>query len=318
MAIKSAQFIVEDLLQRANIAINGERPEDIRVHNEQLYPTVVKTGALGFGEAYVDRWWDCERLDILFENISRAQLYNRINQDWRRWLKVALARFHNPQSKRKAPEVAKKHYDLGNNLFQAMLDPRMNYSCGYWHQAKTLEEAQHAKLKLICKKLKLSPGMKLLDIGCGFGGLAKYAALHHDVHVIGINLSKEQVRYAQEYCLGLPIEIRLQDYRNFNETVDRIVSVGMFEHVGFQNYRHFMQVAHRCLKPDGLFLLHTIGNNLTYYAVDEWISTYIFPNGMLPSISLIGKAIEDLFIMEDWHNFGADYDKTLMSWQQQF
>jgi cyclopropane-fatty-acyl-phospholipid synthase len=199
-----------------------------------------------------------------------------------------------------------------------MLDKRMVYTCGYWKDAKTLDEAQEAKLDLTCKKLNLKPGMKVLDIGCGWGSFAKYAAEKYKVKVVGITVSKEQAVLAKALCKGLPIEIRLQDYRDLNEKFDRIVSLGMFEHVGYKNYKTYMKVVHRCLKDDGLFLLHTIGGNKSVKSTDPWIDKYIFPNSMLPSIKQMGDAIEDYFVMEDWHNFSADYDKTLMAWYNNF
>jgi cyclopropane-fatty-acyl-phospholipid synthase len=214
--------------------------------------------------------------------------------------------------------VGKEHYDIGNDLFRAMLDPYMQYSCGYWKQAETLEQAQQDKLKMICEKLQLKPGMSLLDIGCGWGGLAQYAAENYGVSVHGVTISAEQQKLAQERCRGLDVEILLQDYRDLNRQFDRIVSVGMFEHVGPKNYDTYFSVAARNLKPDGLFLLHTIGSNQTDLNVDAWIDKYIFPNGCLPSVRHIAEASEGRFVMEDWHNFGADYDRTLMAWFDNF
>ena len=216
-------------------------------------------------------------------------------------------------------EVGVKHYDLGNDLFIRMLDKNMNYTCGYWRNATNLNEAQLNKLELTCRKLMLKPNMRILDIGCGFGAFAKYAATNYGVKVIGVTISKEQCEYAKQNCSGLPVEIRFQDYRDItNEKFDRIVSLGMFEHVGHRNYRTYMEIVRNCLNDDGLFLLHTIGNNLSTVYGDEWLNKYIFPNGMLPSIAQIANASESLFVMEDWHNFGAYYDKTLLAWFENF
>ena len=228
------------------------------------------------------------------------------------------ARIFNLQSRKRAFQIGKKHYDIGNDLFIKMLDKRMTYSCGYWRNAGTLDEAQEYKLDLICLKLGLQPGMRILDIGCGWGSLAKFAAEKYQVNVVGITVSREQVELARTLCKDLPIEIRLQDYRDVHDRFDRIVSVGMIEHVGYKNYRTFMEVANGCLEKGGLFLLHTIGGNLSRTSVDPWINRYIFPNGMLPSFKQLGNAIEGLFVMEDWHSFGADYDKTLVAWYQNF
>jgi cyclopropane-fatty-acyl-phospholipid synthase len=158
----------------------------------------------------------------------------------------------------------------------------------------------------------------VLDIGCGWGGLAYFMAKHYGASVVGVTISAEQQKMAQARCQELDVDIRLQDYRDLNEQFDRIVSVGMFEHVGPKNYRTYFDVADRNLKPDGIFLLHTIGSKRTDNNVDPWINKYIFPNGCLPSVRQIANASEPHFIVEDWHNFGADYDTTLMAWHSRF
>ncbi len=306
------------LLQIAGIHINGHQPWDIQIRNNRFYARVLKDGALGLGESYMDEWWDCEQLDVFFERVLRAGLDEKVNRVFQTKIKNVLAKIINFQSKHRAKDVAKKHYNLGNNLFEAMLDPYMIYSCGYWQNVNNLADAQQEKLKLICEKLQLKPGMRLLDIGCGWGGLARYAAENYSVKVVGVTISKEQHAYAKEYCKNLPVEIRLQDYRDLNEHFDRIVSVGMFEHVGHPNYDTFMCTANRCLSKDGLFLLHTIGVNVTTLFANDWIIKYIFPHGMLPSVAQIAKAAEPYFVIEDWHNFSAYYDPTLMSWHKNF
>jgi cyclopropane-fatty-acyl-phospholipid synthase len=313
-----AKKIIENLLHTADIEINSNQPWSIHVHNDELYARILKDGSLGFGEAYMEKWWDCQRIDLLFERLIRAGLQNKIKSD--KWLlvKIAVYKIINLQSKTKALEVGRKHYDLGNDLFKNMLDNRMNYTCAYWREADNLDDAQLAKLELVCQKLMLKPGMTVLDIGCGFGSFAKYAAQNYGVTVKGITISHQQCEYAKQNCAGLPIEILFQDYREVNGRFDRIVSLGMFEHVGALNYKTYMEVVQRCLNDDGLFLLHTIGDNVTSHLVDKWIGTYIFPNGLLPSIAQIARAAEGLFVMEDWHNFGADYDRTLMAWYNNF
>lgn len=314
----SAKSVILELLRPTGISINGTEPWDVKVHNEKFYARVLHDGALGLGEAYMEKWWDCERLDILFDKILRANLDAKVNIPLHFKLKVLMTKIINFQTKKRSKQVAYRHYDLGNNLFTNMLDKRMIYSCGYFKNAATLDDAQVAKLDLICQKLRLEPGLSLLDIGCGWGGLAKYAAEKYKVNVVGITISKEQCDYGKDYCKGLPVEIRLEDYRDITEKFDRVVSVGMFEHVGYMNYRTFMNTVHRTLKDDGLFLLHTIGSSETSLFANEWISKYIFPNGNIPSIAQIGKSVEKLFVMEDWHNFGAYYDNTLMAWYENF
>ena len=305
-------------MSHADVRINGDRSWDIQVHNENFYRRLLVHGSLGLGESYMDGWWDCERLDEFFYKVLKVGLERKVVSSWKLFFSVLKTRLSNPQRKSKAFHIGGKHYDRGNDLFRNMLDRRMVYSCGYWKNAATLDEAQEAKLDLVCRKLGLRPGQSVLDIGCGWGSFAKYAAERYDVRVVGITVSKEQVGLGKELCRGLPIEIRLQDYRDVDETFDRVVSIGMFEHVGPKNYRAYMEVVHRCLANDGLFLLHTIGKNKSVTRQDVWSNKYIFPNGALPSIKLIGEAIEDLFVMEDWHNFGVDYDKTLMAWFENF
>ncbi|MBD2802669.1 cyclopropane fatty acyl phospholipid synthase [Xenorhabdus sp. M] len=316
--INSWHRIAQDMLQEANIQINGKRPFDIRIKNPDFYKRVLKEGSLGLGESYMDGWWECDRLDIFFHKILQAGLEHRIPKNIKDILKIITSRLVNLQSPKRAWIVGEEHYDLGNDLFTRMLDPYMQYSCGYWKDANSLEEAQSHKLRLICEKLQLSPGMTLLDIGCGWGGLSAYAAKNYGASVTGLTISAEQQKYAQERCKELDVTILLEDYRNLNLQFDRIVSVGMFEHVGPKNYAHYFDIVKKNLKPDGLFLLHTIGSNRDKIGVDSWISKYIFPNGKLPSIANIAKASNGKFVMEDWHNFGADYDRTLMAWYERF
>ncbi len=310
--------LVNQLLDFAGIKINGNSPWDIRIHDERFYKRAITEVELGMGESYMDGWWDAKKLDETIFKIIRADLLNKVKHNYKIALQLAGFYFINMQARRRAFIIGERHYDLGNDLFQCMLDKRMNYSCAYWKDAKSLDEAQENKLELICRKLHLEPGMKILDIGCGWGAFGKYAAEKYDVEVVGITVSKEQVALGKELCKGLPVEFKLQDYREVNEQFDRIVSVGMIEHVGYKNYRDFFKIAKNNLYEDGLFLLHTVGEVRSTKSTDAWTHKYIFPNGMLPSIAQLGKAIEGLFVMEDWHNLGADYDKTLMSWYHNF
>jgi len=310
---------VTELLESADIKINGQRPYDIQVHNEDFYARVLSGGTLAFGESYMDGWWDCDALDQLAVRLLSARLDKKIKVTNPSVLLTFLrAYLFNSQSKGRAHMVGEKHYDTGNDLFSLMLDKRMNYSCAYWRYAQDLDQAQIDKMDLICRKLHLKPGMKVLEIGCGWGGFAKYAAENYEVNVYGITISKEQEQYAKESCKGLDVSFELKDYRELNTQYDRIVSIGMFEHVGYKNYKHYMEVAHRCLKEDGLFVLHTISRNSSARATEPWINKYIFPNGMTPSAKQISAASEDLFVIEDWHSFGQDYDKTLMAWHENF
>lgn len=313
-----AKDIVEPLLAMADIKINGDRPWDLQVHNERLFHRVLKGGSVGLGEAYMDDWWDATELDAFFEHILRARIDKRILGDWKMIARILAYIVFNHQTKTKSFEVGVKHYDIGNDLYRAMLDRRMIYSCGYWQNAHNLDEAQEAKLDLICRKLGIKSGQHILDIGCGWGGFAKFAAEKYGATVTGITISKEQAALAKEECRGLPIEIIVQDYRDIKGAFDHIVSIGMFEHVGYKNYREFFKVCSEHLKDDGLFLLHTIGTNQTTTSTDPWVMKYIFPNGMLPSIKLIGGSMEKFFKMEDWHSFGVDYETTVMEWFKKF
>lgn len=309
---------VESILMLADIQLNGERPWDMQVHNEGLYNRVLAQGSLGLGEAYMDGWWDVQSLDQFFTRVLNARLETKIPRNIGLIFAAAKARLMNQQSKSKAFEIGEAHYDIGNDLYQAMLDARLTYTCGYWKEATTLNEAQEAKLDVVCQKLQLKPGQRVLDIGCGWGSFLKFAAEKYGIQGVGVTVSKEQVTLARELCTDLPIEIRLQDYREVKEQFDHVVSLGMFEHVGAKNYRSYMEVASQCLKDDGLFLLHTIGGNKSVAHTDPWIEKYIFPNSMLPSVAQIGTSVEGLFVLEDWHSFGAYYDNTLMAWFQNF
>ena len=312
-----SKALLEDLLARADIKINGSRPWDMQVHDDRLYDRVLGYGTLGFGEGYMDGWWDAEAIDQLICRILKFDLRSNLRVDFATIVTMARSRLLNLQ-RRKVYEVGEKHYDIGNELYSAMLDKRMIYSCGYWKDAQNLDAAQEAKLDLICRKAGLKDGMRVLAIGSGWGGFLRFAAERYGVEGVGLTISKEQADYANANRGNLPVETRLQDYLSMDGKFDRIISVGMFEHVGVKNYRAYMEKVADLLNPDGLFVLHTIGGGLSQTHGDPWADKYIFPNGMLPSPLQLGKAIEGLFVMEDWHNFGAYYDPTLMAWLANF
>ncbi|MDQ7728807.1 cyclopropane fatty acyl phospholipid synthase [Halomonas sp. SpR8] len=314
----SSQRFVAALLEKADIHINGDRPWDLQLNAHGVIEDALARGNLGLGERYMNGDWEAEQLDTFFYKLMRARLPDQVNHS-KLLFHHLKTRLINLQTAKRAFQVGEAHYDLGNEFYAAMLDKRMTYTCGYWKDAKTLDEAQEAKLDLICRKLELKPGMRVLDIGCGWGSFMAYAAEHYGVECVGLTISKEQTEYGKQLMQsGLPVEFRLKDYRDETEQFDRIVSVGMFEHVGRKNYREYMKVANRCLKDDGLFLLHTIGKNVRNTSPDPWIDKYIFPNGELPALSHVTNAAESLFVVEDVHNFGADYDRTLMAWHKNF
>ncbi len=312
--------LIDKKLETADVIVNGERPWDLQVKDPQFYKAVALHGSMGLGNSYVNGWIEANQLDLFFEHLLNSPLSEQKNAlSFLR--QVFTAAFINQQTKRRSRVVGELHYNLGNDLFKLMLDRRMVYSCGYWKKAKTLDEAQEDKLDLICQKLYLKPGMKVLDIGCGWGSFAKFAAERYQVEVVGVSISQEQVELGKQMCQGLPVDIRFQDYRDVEGIFDRVVSIGAFEHIGEKNYHTFMSVAAKCLKDDGLFLLHTIGRNRPTTVIsptDPWFAKNIFPNSQLPAASQIAKASEGIFIMEDWHNFGPDYDKTLMAWFHNF
>lgn len=318
--MSASEEMVRNLLDEAGIEVNGDRSWDIQVHDDRLYARISRQGSLGFGEAYMDGWWDVESLDEFSYRIFNIDIREQLYQDWYSLFRAFYAKIFNLQKPSRAYEVGEQHYDIGNDLYRAMLDERMVYTCGYFRDTDDLAEAQRQKLDLICRKLKLEPGMRLLDIGCGWGSLLKFAAEEYGVEGHGLTVSEEQCSLARERCepLGDQVTFALQDYRKEQGTYDRVASLGMFEHVGYKNYETYMDVVKRCLKPNGLFVLDTIGNNKTVQSNDPWIQKYIFPNSMLPSARQITDATEKRLILEDWHNFGADYDPTLMAWDENF
>jgi cyclopropane-fatty-acyl-phospholipid synthase len=279
---------------------------------------VLLGGTRGAGEAYVDGDWECEALDQFVARLASARADRPLRHRAPALLNDLTGRLLNGQTRPRARAGVERHYDIGNDLYAAMLGARMTYSCGYWAAAETLDAAQDAKHDLICRKLQLSPGLRLLDIGCGWGGLAKYAAEHYGVSVVGITLSPAQAVEARRRTADLPVQILEQDYRDLAGTFDRVASVGMFEHVGPANYRTFFTTISRVLARRGLLVLHTIGGLRSVRASDPWLNRYIFPGTVLPSAAQIAQATEGRFVLEDWHNFGADYDRTLMAWYTNF
>ncbi|NWA03649.1 cyclopropane fatty acyl phospholipid synthase [Pseudomonas gingeri] len=313
----SSYRLAEELLDKAGLRLDGSAPWDMKLKRPGVPERALSEGSLGLGEAYMDGDWDADQLDEFFSRLMRSGLADGVNP-MAMLFHAARVKLLNLQNRKRAWQVGEQHYDLGSDFYANMLDPRMTYTCGYWREATDLVEAQNAKLDLVCRKLRLEPGMRVLDIGCGWGSFMSYAAQNYGVECVGVTISRDQAEWARQRYAGLPLEFRLQDYRDVDEQFDHIVSIGMFEHVGRKNHRVYMETAERCLKDEGLFLLHTIGKNRRNSSTDRWIDKYIFPNGDLPSIGQIGDAVDGLFVVEDLHNFGADYDKTLMAWCENF
>ena len=312
--------VLRDIAARAGVTFNGDKPWDIQVFDDRVYRRILTHGSLGFGESYMDNMWESHDLDGLFTRLLTINIEQQL-VGWAKWRllgEIIRQNVLNLQTRSRAFQVGEQHYDTGNDIFEAMLDPTMSYSCGYWAQSGNLADAQIAKLDLICRKLELKPGDKVFEIGCGWGSFAQYAAKNYGVEVLGVTISREQQKLAQARCAGLPVTIELKDYREITGQFDKIVSIGMFEHVGPKNYPVYFETAQRLLKDNGLFLLHTIGTHKTCLKVDAWIDKYIFPNGKIPSVQELGNVLNGRFLVEDWHNFGPDYDKTLMAWWQNF
>jgi cyclopropane-fatty-acyl-phospholipid synthase len=309
---------VERLLSAGGVKINGPRPFDIQVHDERFFKRAVSQRELGIGESYMDGWWSSKQLDETVARLLRVNVREQLPVSPALVKLVLAGVVANQQKTGKAYKNAAAHYNIGNDLYERMLDKRMIYSCGFWQHAKNLDEAQESKLDRICKKLYLKPGMTLLDIGCGWGGFAEFAAKNYGVRVTGISPVTEQIQLAKKRTSGLDVTILQQDYREATGSFDRIVSIGMFEHVGPKNYRKFFEKCHSLLNDGGLMLHHTIGNTRSSKAGDPWMNKYIFPGGVLPSLTQIAKATERLLIIEDLENFGPDYDKTLIEWHKNF
>jgi cyclopropane-fatty-acyl-phospholipid synthase len=312
-----ARRTITRLLSESGVQVDGRNPYDIRVLDDRFFERVLANGSLGLGESYMDGWWEARDLDGFIFRLLSARLDRRM-RSWRDALAWGVAALANLQSVARAFQVGERHYDIGNEFYEAMLDSRMLYSCAYWQNAGTLDGAQKAKLDLVFGKLGLGAGQRVLDVGCGWGGALSYAAERHGVSGVGVTIAREQARYAREKCAGLPIEIRLQDYRSLGNTFDHIYSIGMFEHVGVRNYRRYMQVMRRCIRPGGRFLLHTIGGFESTNHVDPWMNRYIFPNAMLPSQQQIVRAIDGLFVVDGWQRIGPHYDPTLLAWRANF
>lgn len=322
--MERAEKIIRELLQHTDISIDGTNPYDLQIHNDQLYARIINEGSLGLGESYMDGWWDCAELDSFFDKILRAGLQYKIKKNVRLLLQIFLSKIQNFQAMNRAKKVADVHYNLDNELYEKMLGKTMAYTCGYWKNAESLDEAQFAKFDLVCKKLQLNEKDDILELGCGWGGFAKFASENYGCKITAVNIAEEHIKYANAQKGSLPIEYFCCDYRDVKKynpsgkNFTKVVSIGLCEHVGYKNYHTFLDIVNQQMCDDGLFLLHTIGSDFSVTMTDPWINKYIFPNGMLPSIQQLAAAFEHLFVMEDWHNFGPDYDKTLLAWHENF
>jgi len=316
-----ARRIITGVLEQADIRVGGDRPWDLRIHHDRFFPRAMR-GTLGVGESYMDGDWDAGSLIEFFRKTMDAGLQMHPLLRINRVAKEVHARFRNLQTRRRSRAVAEEHYDLDHRMYAQFLGPWNQYTCCFFDGTDDLEEAELCKLEMICDKLEIESGDRVLDIGCGWGGFAKYAASTRGCSVVGISLSDEQIEYARDYTEGLPVEIHRMDYRDLPEsplgTFDKVLICGMIEHVGYRNYRQLMKVVHTVLAQDGLFLLHTIGNRHNTAVVEPWIEKYIFRNSMAPSMQQLTRAAADLFVIEDWENYGHYYVPTLQAWHDNF
>lgn len=313
--------IIEEMVRQADIVLG----KDIVVHDPSMWVDWADRGILAIGESYMEKKWDSPHVDQVMAKLAAmpSETKRKLFSSWKTRLLLSIAILFNQQRREKELEVAEKHYDLGNEFFRSWLDKNMQYSCGYWKNVSTLDEAQLAKMRMIGKKLQLKPGMTVLDIGCGWGGLARFLIKEYGVKVTGINISKEQIQWCRSISIAEGLQESFhslnQSYRDLEGKWDRIVACGMLEHVGPKNYHEFFDICKRCLADDGIMLLQTIGANISKKVLnDRWLTRYIFPHGTLPSIAQIAKASEKKLIIEDLRNFGPDYDKTLMAWHSTF
>ncbi len=319
------QGTLERIFARAGIRLfrhlssANARPADVIIHDPRFYRRVLFGGNLALGNSYIEGWWDAQRVDMTLHKLLRSGVfmkwYVRGHNQFVNWLR---SRVLNLQTINRSRRVVERHFDIGNELYEGMLDRNMQYSCGYWKGAQTLDESQINKMKLISDKLGLQQGMCVAELGGGFGGLSKFMA-ERGCSVSLWNISHEQVNFAREFCAGLPVTIYEDDYRNAYGTYDRVVAIGLCEHVGHKNYRRpFFETVHRILKEDGLFLMQTIGATHRGFETEAWLNANIFPNSALPTMTRLARAFEPLFVLEDWHNLHLDYVQTLRAWRSNF
>lgn len=318
---------VEEILLKADVKIVNHkdlaRSYDIIIHNDKARDDFI-SGSLGFMESYMKGYWSCRDLEKLFQKLEEANLHQLSLYTIPQLISIGLNRLRvkiKGFTQKDGQLVGLQHYDLPRKLYETMLGSSMIYSCAYFKNVNSLHDAQRAKMELICQKIKLSPGMTVLDIGCGWGTLAYFLVVNYNVKVVAITISKEQIKYCQETFQHPNLTYKLEDYRNMNDQIfDRIVSVGMFEHVTSINYETYFKVCEKILKPKGLFLLHTITGDKSHQPGEgnPFIMKYIFPNSQLPSLSQITQFTSYKFVIEDVQNFGLYYAKTLKKWRNNF
>ncbi|MEO8756743.1 MAG: cyclopropane fatty acyl phospholipid synthase [Devosia sp.] len=306
------------LLDKAGITVNGPSPWDMQIHNEAFWTRLFAEGSLGLGETYMDGWWDAEDLAEFFNKVLVARVADSLNITPSLLWQIAQAKLLNMQNIERSRRVAQMHYSQ-TDAYKASLDARMTGSCGYWPAGvANLDQAQEAKLDLVCRKIGVKPGQRVWDIGCGWGAFMGFAAERYGADCVGVTVSPDQAAYGRERYKALPVEFQVKDYRQFDGKADHVVSMGMFEHVGHKNYRTYFEKARSVIKDDGLFMMHTIGSQWSTDTIEPWLEKYIFPGGVIPSMAQIGRAIDGLWSVVDVHNIGPHYDKTLVAWYENF
>lgn len=304
-------------------------PVKLHMHSPDLARKILQNTELAVGGAYVDGTLTIENDDLLgfltlgIKNLER----NDADIWWRRplaRLRIVFRRLQQYNPVGKAQTNVAHHYDLSGQLYDLFLDEDKQYSCAYFRKPDdTLEQAQANKKAHIAGKLLIKPGMRVLDIGCGWGGMALTLARDYGAQVVGVTLSREQhavaTRRAAEAGLSDMVEFRLMDYRHVTETFDRIVSVGMFEHVGVPHYREYFNHLRRMLAPEGVALIHTIGRSSPPGVTSPWILKYIFPGGYVPAMSEAMTAIEcEDLTTTDIEVWRLHYAETLRHWRARF
>lgn len=313
--------VKEIISNTTKITINQKSSLNISVANSDFYRKVINKGELGLAESFMDGDWTTDNLyGVLLElQKNRDKISKHIKSNM---FQILLFKIYYCIFRTNTRDTVKNnvshHYDIGNDLYRKQLGRTMQYTCAYYHKSKmTLNQAQDAKMKLIAKKLDLQPGMSVLDIGCGFGALAYYLVKRYSVKVLGVTLSEEQIKYANKYYKHPNLTIKYKDYRDVTGKFDRVYSIGMFEQVGKDNYSVYFDKCYELLKTNGIMLLHTISKNYRENPRYNFITQYIFPEGELPHISdLSGKFLDNKWHLEDLHNFGQSYNKTLLDWHK--
>jgi cyclopropane-fatty-acyl-phospholipid synthase len=303
---------VERILSTVDVRIGGSRPFDMQVHSDLFYKRVLLEGSVGLGESYMDGLWDCADLEELVFRFVESGIERRFRLLPGFVTMNALGHLVNRQP-RSLGERTSRHYNTDNDLFASFLGKYKNYSCAFYEEGDDLDTAQLKKMDLICDELCLRPGENVLDIGGGWGEIAKHMA-SRGCRITSINIADEQMRAAREHCKGASVDVVKCDYRDVAGTFDKIAIIAMMSHVGHKNHRPLFETVHRHLAPDGLVFVDTVGSAVSLQNGNPWIDKYIFPGIVFPSIQQISRAVEGLFVIEAVRNFGASYVKTLRAW----